>query len=404
MPKKTRSKRTAPAAGLGAKGGAARSSTIRQRGSSEEKDPAVIADSLFALTLKPKTGPEMMFGAEGHEFDPEAAGRMCNDLWDAYRRLAYLQTGEKTSFNPLRSGLSIATSLHMAINGFRQLIPEKYDINIDHEGYRPNEKYHFTVYRYCEGWGRFYHTLPVGHALQVLAAKNPSLHDLFLSFIRVFSKSIGVPLWDDGMLGNTLESLDERIINMEGDSTPEELQGIRDDIHLYHEGLAAAYARKIRSTKILDPLDIKKRARRFKGPIASLIVKGADLLLHPYRLWDYDYMDQYFDGGCYLELSNQANILWQAEDNLFYEHEEYIDAIANEGIQEPVAFFIVDRNTKKFDLEELDHKVKWPGQLSEYFAVSYDIIQKFNENERINGKAPHKSPRPSAHCRVRYEC
>jgi len=353
----------------------------------------------------------MLFGTEGHEFSQEKAEQMCNDLWDAYRRMAFLLTGEKTSFNPLKAGLSLPTCLHMAIDGFRRLIPKKYDFNIDHSKHEPNETYHFTIYRYCPGWGsqraagvgQWLHILPIGNVLQVLAVKNRPLHDLFLCFIRLFSQSTGIPLWDGAMTGFCVEHLDERLINLEGDASPEEVQGIRNDIELYNRGIAAEYGKRILSAKRMEATELRNRARRFKSRIANIIFEGAELLLSRHRLYDFYYMEEYFEDSCYLELDSQAVIIWQEEDNLHFELNEYVEAMANEGIQEPVAYFIIDKYLKQINMDDLEARTKWPGQLSAFLDRSYQEILKFNENERINGKAAHKSPRPSGHCRVRCE-
>ncbi|MES1249922.1 MAG: hypothetical protein ABUL46_04515, partial [Chitinophaga rupis] len=359
------------------------------------------ADSFYSLKLTPKTGPQVMFGAEGHEYNLASAERMCNDLWDAFMRLKYLRTGKNSSFNPLQAGLSIAASLDMAIQGFRSVVPKEYDFNIDHEKHGPTEDYHFIVYRHCQGWEPFKHILPIGDVLRGLAVKNRPLHDLFLSFIRLFSQSIGIPLWDQVISGMGVDHLDERLINMESNSSPDEMQDIRDDIELYNKGMAASYGRKIRSAKRMKPVELMRRARRFKGPIAGIIYQGSELLMSSCRLWDYYYLDEYFDDARYLELDAQVTILWREYDNLYFELEEYVEAVANEGIQEPIAYFHVDRHLKSFDLEELEAKIKWPAQLAKFIESAYQVIKKFNHNERVNGKAPHQSPRPSAHCRIR---
>lgn len=399
MPKDTKYQRTAPKRRTRVKRRVARRKSLRQSGSASPAPAAFIADSIYSLKLKPKSGPEVFFSLNGKDLDIDDAETIFNDLWKAYMRLHYLVKGEKTDFNPLAAGLSMPTVLHLLITNIKTLIPAAFNFNIDR---RDNGDYHFTIFKYCEGWGRWFHALNVGHAILVLAKKNKPLHDLFLSFLREFSQSIGIPLWDQGLMGNTLESMDDRILNLAEEFEPEELKMYQEDIDFYQSGVGAAYARRIRSAKRMKASQIRQQAMRYRSavanPIANLIVQGCEILLSPYRLYDYYYMDECEQDGCYVELDCQVNIIWSRDDNLFYEHEGNLDAYANEGIQEPAMSIVISKDLKKFDPEEIKKKLAWPGELDKFFYRAYEITEKFKKDEPIDGNVDQKSRRPAAHC------
>lgn len=398
MPKKTLSERSAPKSGYRPTRRDQGQISIGQPGRPETAPPSIIANSIFALTLKPKPGPLIFFALRGDDIDIDEGERIFDDLWQAYMRFYYLLKGEGTDFNPRTAGIDLPSCLHMAISGFQKLVPKGFDLNIERES--ETGSYYFILFRYCDGWGRFWKQLEVGHVLQVLAIRNKPLHALFLCFIRLFSKSTGIPLWDDGMMGNCLCMLDDKVLNMD-DCSPDEIASVQEDIELYNEGAPAIYARKIRKAKRMTPGEIGKRAYRFKGPIANLIYQGCQLLQAPNRIVDYYYFDEAHEDSCYLELDCQANITWQTNDNLFYECDEYLNALAQEGVQEPVISLKIDGHLATFDMEELLAKCAWPAQLANYMSRAFEITTKFKKDERINGKPPKKSPRPATHCSIR---
>jgi hypothetical protein len=382
MPKNTIHKRTAPRPRKSASTRIERSQATCQRRTAATPTASVIADSVYKLRLAPKTGSQVLIGQEGEEFEGLLPEKLAADLWCSYRHFRFLVTGEKSSFDPLKAGMSPSTSLAMGLDGFRELLPRWMHYNIDKD--HGTNEYHFTAYVECPGWGMFWHQLPVGHALQVLRKKRPALHDLFLSFIRVFSATTGASLWNDGMMGNAIEALDERIYQVEGED-PAAVESLREDIELYQNGLASKYAGYIRRAKKMSPADLLKRARRFSHPVANVIYEGCQLLLMDNRISHFDYFDaEYYMDSYYLDLDSQANIIWQVEDNLWNEHAQYLEAIGNEGIQEPILAVRIDKYLRSFDEKEIKKKSTWPKELSAYFSRSYETMTKLQINEPLN--------------------
>jgi hypothetical protein len=359
---------------------------------------AVIADSFYSLKLPPRTGAHVFLAKEGSNVKMDQVERLTGNLWETFMQLHFLVKGERTKFNPLKAGLSVSTSLSMAINGISGLLPKSFGFNVDDK----DETFSLTIYSSCDNWGAFWHILKVGHVLQVLAAKNKRLHNLFLSFLRQFSERIGISLWDEGMMGDSMESLDERLLNMpEEDYSPTDIESVKDDIRFYQEGPGREYARKIRYAKPMTPRNILKVARRFKGPIAGIICQGCLLLDKASKIWEFIYDAEEYEDSYYLSLNDQVNIVWRDNDNLFYEHEGTLEALSNEGVQSPFVSQKIAGNVKKFSFDGLIERKEWLQDLSKFFISSYQVIQKFEKDEPINGHAAKKSPRPSAHCSVR---
>jgi hypothetical protein len=251
------------------------------------------------------------------------------------------------------------------------MVPREFEFNIEQD--EKTGDYFFMLYRICE-WYLCWHFIEVGPTLIKLKKENRSLHDLFLSFLRLLNRH-AADLWDIGLMGNSLDAMDDRVAQGEFEWTPEESEKYKNCIAEY-EGLPTQYLASIRKAKVYKAVDIQKRANRFKAgnPIANLISQGAELLLEDYEIQQYRYWPGGEEDSPYLDLESQINIIWKADDPLFDEHCEYIDALANEGIYEPVLSFRVDAGTRKVDFAELNKKSHWPHKLSGFFDRAQELI------------------------------
>jgi hypothetical protein len=374
MSKKATTKRPSPRARGSAKVRTARSAAARQGGSKRPAPGAPIGNSLFTVRFKEIPGTEVFFSTLGYKL--KDADNFYEQVFQAYRRLFFLVKGKPLAFNPLEKGLSQPTSIAWMFRSIKELLPRELQFNID----RGDEGYFLTLFRECDfqpQWTVF----PVGPTLLRLEKKNPSLHRLFLSFLRSFSQACTINCWYEGMMCNSLESLDDNVLQMEGDSSPEEVMAIKDELTAYRQGVPAQYAKKIRKSPKMSPAELQRAARRFKAgePISNLIYQGAELMKPGYNLYDYCYPQAGEDDySCYLHLMDQAAIVWRIDDHLCGEHETYIDCDAQEGIMPPVAYQRIDRKTKAGALDDLVKKSYWPGQLQDFFDRANELIIKFN--------------------------
>lgn len=334
---------------------------------------AVLGNSLFAIRFREKPGPEVFFSTMGYRLDDVDV--FYKGVLKSLARLHFLKEGKPLTFDPIRKGLSYPVSITWMLRRIKEMIPAGCDFNID----RDKSGYRIVVYRYCN-FRPEWCVLEVGPAIIKLQKENSALLHLFLSFLRAFGERCTVELWDRGLMGNSLEMLDDNVLQMEGDSSPEEIADIKKTIQEYRSGLPAKWAKMIRKARKVSPRALQVHAQRFKAgnPIANLIFQGAELLKPEFRLYDYLYYAcGEEDYGCYLHLLDQAAIIWKAGDHLIHEHESYLDAEAQEGIMQPVAYVCIDDKTTSADLTKLRSKSSWPLQLQDYFRRAGELLAKY---------------------------
>lgn len=373
MPAKTKHKRSASKTGRRIKKRAAgQPSACRGR---KEGSPAVtiIADSIYTIRFKERSGPEVFCMIEN--IDIQDFEKMYHDLWKAWANLKYRLTGDRLTFNAGSTGISIPVCLNYVLTQFRQMVPREFEYNIEKD--EVTGDYYFMIYRFCE-WGRYWHNIEIGPTLIKLKKENRSLHDLFLSFLRLFNRH-AADLWDIGLMGCSLENLDERLCQFVDEGEDEVVEAYTVCIAEYNDGLPAIYLPLIRNAKAYKALDLKKRAKRFKAghPIANLIYQGADLFLEGNEIQNYRYLPGDEEDTFYLDLEGQINIIWKTGDPLYDEHCEYMDALANEGTQEPVISMHIDAGTRKVDFAELNKKSHWPYKLSQFFERATKLINSY---------------------------
>lgn len=379
MPAKTKHKRAASQTGRRIKKRATRQSAARRGRTESSPTAAVIADSIYTVRFKERSGPEVFCLLE--DVDIRDFEKMYHDLWKAWANLKYRLTGDRINFNAGSAGISIPVCLNYVLTEFRQMIPVEFKYNIEKD--EKTGDYYFMIYRYCE-WYRCWHYIEVGQALVKLKKENRPLHDLFLSFLRLFNRH-AADLWDIGLMGSSLDNLDDRVCQFEDEGEDDTVEKYNECISEYRNGSPSKYLPLIRNARAYKALDLKKRANRFKAgtPIANLIYQGADLFLERIEIQDYLYLPGDEEDSFYLELESQVNIIWKEDDPLFNEHCEHMDALANEGTQEPVLSFRIDASTRKVDFADLNKKSHWPNKLSKFFEIATELINSYT-NERKN--------------------
>lgn len=384
MPEKAINAGTTQRSRKGAKKRSSKHNVIRQRGQGAEAAPEIIADSIFALTLPIKSGAEVYFTHGGHETDIEhkANIEIYNDLYTSFEQMCLLIKGEET-----RDTHKLGLSLHVAFNHMllqtKLMIPSGFEFNIEYdERCKVAQKYYFVVYHYCE-WPRYWLQFEIGKVVKKLIRNKP-LHDLFLSFLKGLG-ACGINFWNEGYMGNTLESLDEHAYMQKQDNDdPEEYINYNTAIKTYDKGPAGKYRRLIKRAATINPGQMAIRARRFKkdNEIANLIYQGCHILEAGCNLNNYRYMPDgsYEDYDYYLDLDSQCNIIWEWDDPLTSLHREYLDNDFNNGYsQEPAASLNIRADTKEIDFIRLTEQARWTALLANFFQRANELIDKYIE-------------------------
>jgi hypothetical protein len=378
MPKKAINKGSARKIGQSVNRRVARQKTLRGRCIGESADTTtVIGDSIHSIKFKEIPGPVVFFQREGlwQEDSNEVVSLLMlhEDIWEIYTNMSAALRGEKVEPFISDPGINLPLHVSYALRNIRKMIPEQFDFNIE---FGDNGHY-LVVHEECfmgEGWRVF----QIGRVVKKLASQNKRLHDLFLSFLRSFAKATGVDFWWQGFMGSDLEYSRERLLDIEGELDEEQEEQYKEDIACYKNGDAKKYQKLIKKAPLLKQADLLKRATRFKKhPVADIIKLGA-LLMTGNGISDFSYFPNgEIDGLIFLELDCQANIIWQFDCTVTKDHEDSLDATAQEGVQIPFCSQVIDTTTTKFDFEKLMKQGQWPKQMSEFFDRTNVLITSY---------------------------
>ncbi|MDF2189317.1 hypothetical protein [Paraflavitalea sp. CAU 1676] len=372
MPAKMEHKRAAHKYRKAVTGRKPGSKVVCQRGAEGATAAATIADSIHSVKLETKSGIYVFCNQSNATVEEDEVNDMCDEIWTIYRNMLAKIKKEKLSLDPLAAGLSPATALTMALRGLRALIPADFEFNIEHS----KGVFFIVVYQFCD-FQRMWHCLEVGPVLLKLAKCNKPLHDLYLSFIRTFSQSAGVGLWDSGELGYAAESMDDYLAEDDEKGRAEALECI----HLYEKGYIHDYLQRIKRAPVMKPAELLKRARRYKAgnPIANLIYQGAQLLTRGHSVHEFTYIPAGEVDHPYLDLDLQLNVAWDLNDKVTAHCEYMLDGMAQEGTQDPVAALNIFTNTKDYDFDALRKKATWPDELSQFFSRAWELTETFKK-------------------------
>lgn len=371
MPKTITRKRIARAVRKGINAGKNQSRPRRTRSNgTAEKAARIIANSLFALTLKERPAIEiadkLSTKKQLHLDSDDDFYKIYKDLLKILHHAIPLITGEKTKFDPLTEGFDIGFAMHYIIKCFENNIqPKGYDYSIDKDG----NGYYFTIYKECD-FKEYWHAFeiqPVVHYLK----KNKALHDLFISFIRSLMLYTDIQLWWQGTIAFADEWLEERIVYMEEEGEieePEDLEKAKSTLHSYKQGEAKKYQNLLTRAATFSPEQLLQKLQRFNARNKVVIwMKEACVFMQlPGNMSDFHYPEFIEDisDGEGLHFPDQASIIW-AWDEYATMAGEWMDDVANNcGVIPPLLNFHITTETKSFDFAEFDKRSGWPHELT----------------------------------------
>lgn len=373
MPSKNPNKRAARKARKGAGGRKKERKPICEVGGKRDEDPTpVIANSIYDLKLKEKPGPEVFCSLQ--HIERKELERLYRDLSRCYERAHYLVYNEKLDNGLPLEPTPIGLRLYCILNGFKRLLPQDFHLNIEDIN---GKEFCFFIYAECV-WPEYWHFLPVGDAIKKLYKTNRRLHDLFLSFLRLMNDN-GINLWYGGAMGMAQENIRDDFQNVLEDMNPVDEIDFLAEVADYKKGEANKYLSKIKRAPKLSAKEIKNKAARYsqREVIANLIYQGACLYMEGFSLWNYNYIPVGDVDSSFLELDCQCNIIWKENDFLFRVTCDYLDSMAQEGMQYPVVSLKVDSKTKEIDFGKLSQMNRFPKLLSDFMSRASDLIKTY---------------------------
>jgi hypothetical protein len=399
MPSRTIQRK--PSRTLG-KGAAKRKDQARQRrqGSqrTQQKDPAVIADSIYSLTLKAKPGVSLAIERKHRRgrimSDEDDYEQMYKDLLGCYQHALSL-IGNPSPFDPFANGLSLSVSIYYVLNAFKSnVLPAGYDVNIDKDD---ENGYYFTIYKECWSAG-YWHAFEIKPVIRKLT-RNKKLHDLFISVIKCMIAKADIGTWYDGGMGYAEYMLEEELGNWDDnhgseDDTPAEqkknmraFQKASETLRNYQSGEVKDYEDIIRDTPFIAPEEILEVLNKLKStsPIVHWMKIACHFLKLPGCINDFIYLEcEDLEG---LKYDQHVTIIWDWQDAYSDIQCECLDSEAQGlGVNEPTLNFPVTRNLKSLDLAEIEQRSEWPERLSHLFDAYQKMLIALKPKKKSNDK------------------
>jgi hypothetical protein len=398
MPPKTINKRTAQATGTTAYRRAVLAFQRREgKRRARPKPAAVIANSVFALTLREKPGfdvAQLLSGKNSSLKDGDGYYQMYADLFVCMQRAVFLATGERTSFDPMIGEyMSLGESLGYVISVMkRSVVPKNFELRVD----KDEDGYHFTIHRYCS-FRDMWHVFEIRPVVQYLRAHNPRLHDLFCDFMTFFYQRLDINTWWNGGLGYAEYMMEENILNWEQNwadpeddiESAEALDRALEAVLHYSCGEVDEYRGRLENQyREYSQIVTAVLQTKVSGPIMDDIINwmraAIDFMKEPGCMGDYVYREYIHDNEVEgLMFDQQAAILWDVEDPYSKLEAECLDSTAQGcGIYPPQLYYYFTPHTKKFDLEEIEKWSMWPARFSHLWERYADLVERIRKTEK----------------------
>ncbi len=371
MPKTINKTRTAQRTRKSIYAGKNRKKQGRKRsGGNKAQGPRVIANSIFALTLQPKYGYEVMQKVEGNDFsNDEDYGRMYKDLLLATRHALKLVKNETSTFDPLAGGFDWSTSFVMVINMFKNnIVPKGYEFNIDGNA---EEGYYFTCFK-AVAFPFAWHTFEIKTPVKYLR-RNKKLHDLFIQLMSCLYKKTGINTWWDSAYGYAdvmLDDIDEAMNYYGLDEEEDEYELRKKELtelkESYTKGEVYKYKLLLRNSDFIKPENLLKQLSKFRktNPVIIWMYKACEFLKLQGNINDYVY-EEYVQDEEGLRMEDQAAIIWSYDDIMYrYQSEAMDNDAGNMGVIEPYLNFPISKDNRFIDMEDLPEREQWLTKLS----------------------------------------
>lgn len=327
---------------------------------------AAFPASLGAVKLGKRTGFQSRMHSRTESFQ-----KMYEGVIASYNRIENAPDIDLSKDQALQLGELIANVRKMTPKGVDVIIQEDYHGN-----------WFITVLREVNwnyGWACF----PVGKIFKVLRREDPFLHNVFLDFIKTFSCFTGVDLWYYGLLGEEIERMDERLLNLQDEegSDAEIVKDYYKTIHYYGKGLPHEYEQEL---KFMGPIaDIEWFIGAVDGykkhPIAKMIREGVEILRHKKKITDYQIYHADKEGNYFLSLDLEFCIAWSLSDLLASDAEETLDSYAQEGVEEPVQYIAIKEGVTVKNFDQFKEEDTFIEDLQQYFDRTWLRLNKIKK-------------------------
>lgn len=340
--------------------------------------PRVIANSLFALTLNEKSGIEVSLNqCNSNVFAENTNGieELYYDLLNTFQTALKLYTGEITTVDPYKSGMSIDNSILYLINGFKNsILPFGFELNVD---YRHDKGYHFTIFKEIET-PCYWMTFEIKPIVKKLYITNIDLHEFFIIFLKSFMEYTKILNWYNGGLGYAEYAVEEHLEDWESFedefNTPEEAEKERRKrlatVWQYQHGEVKKYQKYICEAKPIPVEELLLELSRFnkRNKIVQWMYEACEFLKIETNIWEFIYEEAFgedrdgFEEG--IRVEQQATIIWDSSDIYSVTEEETLEAESSAaGVQNAFLNIHITKDIKTIDWSTINEQTTWIDRL-----------------------------------------
>lgn len=387
-----------------------------------QNSPKVIADSLFALTLKPKGWAEIASVNPDNTRESEKEKdlrNMYSDLVKAYNqgakhwRVPTIVLDRK--INPIKGSAVVLEAFK------KNICPEGFNVNIDQHSRKGRSLgYHFTIYKEDQTFSECWHFFEIKHVLAKLKKNDKKLHDFFIVFLASFIKKLNLPTYynygmdwgamylEDHFYGAQLrlKTLSEQLKNLSkpieieiGADVDDDIMDDRDEISIneqiqevedhittvkatitdYKEGEAANTAKLIKSVNVRSPQSLLNTLKGFpaQNKLVGFMKQACELMKKKATLADfcYEYADDVDGDG--LRFDMQVAVIWDWHDHFSKYQMEGIDSMVQcAGVFYPTLHAQIVPDKFTLDKKAFMDSITWPKSLTELFTRFLKISSK----------------------------
>lgn len=359
--------------------------------------PSIIANSIFALTLKKKTGLEVEVKVGGtysrRWSEPEDYEKMYHDLLQAVQKAVKGKTGYVSKTDPYAGGMTLSQSLYYVIELFKnEILPSDFSFNIDR---LYGGEYCFTVYKEVP-FNEWLHAFEVRHILESLK-NDPYLLNLYKSVIAMLVSHAGINAWWDGGFYYSDSIFEDHILNMKDETDwddeeeVERYESALNTLNSYKKGEAFIAGKSFKKIKHQGPEVLRASIKKSKSrnPIKKWLISACDFLMKPGSVIDFIFeeMEYFNEYGSYLKFDQFFAVIWDMDDEVSQMEMECIDCDANEGIIPPMLNYQIGPSNSTYDFSDCIERIRWPILISDLWDA-HDKISSRIKSKRIkqNGK------------------
>jgi len=360
----------------------------------------IVADSLFALNIKPKRWSDLQ-PTKDSDKEMQALYEIYSDLVKCYNHGADLVKCKRIVYK--RSDTSRSAVSELLESFKKNICPAGFSVNIDSHQNKKSKRlgHHFTVYKECKFPTNYWHFFDIKNLVEDLQKRNRKLHDFFVIFLKSFIERCKIPTWWDYQMEGSQYELSSYLDELKGvmkQNIPQEqfeklgytradmekrIADISTTMKEYATGAASKFMVKIKQAPVRTAASLLKSLKLFpyQNPLVQFMKNACGLMKRPCNIGDFCYTiaDGHDEGE--MGFDQQLTICWDWSDHYSATHGNHLIDLARQiGVTPPtLAGLFLPSGVHGLKMENLTDNLDFPKELSLLQAQFQKITEKYTD-------------------------